>query len=124
MFVQEVDKMRLIGFGNYTPPAPTEYSVDMQDIDSADTGRGETGYMNRERVRANLYKIKVKFSNITSDDVLAIKRAIAPAQFNVSLFDGDTVTANMYAGDRTLTLKSIDSNANCFWDMSFNLTEI
>ena len=116
--------MRLIGFGDYTPPAPTEYSVDMQDIDSADTGRGETGYMNRERVRANLYKVKVKFSNITSDDVLAIKRAIAPAQFSVSLFDGDTVTANMYAGDRTLTLKSIDSNANCYWDMSFNLTEI
>ena len=116
--------MRLIGFGDYTPPSPTEYSVDMQDIDSADTGRGETGYMNRESVRANLYKIKVKFSNITSNDVLAIKRAIAPAQFNVSFFDGDTVTATMYVGDRTITLKSIDSNANCFWDMSFNLTEI
>ena len=116
--------MKLIAFGDYTPPTPTEYSVDMQDIDSADTGRGETGYMNRERVRANLYKIKVKFSNITSSDVLAIKKAISSAQFSVSLFDGEAVNTTMYAGDRSLTLKSVDDKSNCYWDMSFNLTEI
>ena len=116
--------MTLIKFGNYVPPTPTEYSVDMQDIDSADTGRGETGYMNRERVRANLYKVKVKFNNITSDDVLAIKSAISSAQFSVSFFDGETITATMYAGDRSLVLKSVDDTAKCYWDMSFNLTEI
>ena len=35
--------MQLIKFGNYTPPSPTEYEVEVQDIDSEDTGRGETG---------------------------------------------------------------------------------
>ena len=49
--------MQLIKFGNYTPPSPTEYEVEVQDIDSEDTGRGETGYMTRERVRAGIYKV-------------------------------------------------------------------
>lgn len=115
--------MNLIKFGNYTPPSPTEYDVEIQDIDSEDTGRGESGYMTRERVRAGIYKISVAFTNLTSDDVLAIKNAIAPESVVVELFDGGTVTANMYAGNRKLKLKSVDDESNCFWDMSFSLTE-
>ena len=115
--------MNLIKFGGYTPPAPTSYSVEIQDIDSADTGRGETGVMSRERVRAGIYKVSVTFSYIKSSDVLAIKKAIKPSSVDVTLFDGEHVHADMYAGAKTLTLKSIDDNSNCFWDMSFNMTE-
>lgn len=115
--------MQLVKFGDYTPPAPTEYSLDIQDIDSEDTGRGETGVMNRERVRAGVYKLALSFTNLSSDDVLNIKNAISPASISVELFDGSTVNANMYVGNRTLKLKSIDDNSNCFWDMNFNLTE-
>ena len=115
--------MQLIKFGNYTPPPPTEYEVEVQDIDSEDTGRGETGYMTRERVRSGIYKVTVSFTNISSDEVLKIKSAIQPEQINVTLFDGSTVSAKMYAGNRKLTLKSIDNESNCCWDMNFNLTE-
>ena len=115
--------MELVRFGDYTPPTPTEYSLDVQDIDSSDTGRGETGYMMRERVREGIYKLSLAFTNITSDDVLAIKEAISPEQLEVTLFDGSSVTVNMYAGNRTLKLKSIDDQSTCFWDMSFSLTE-
>lgn len=115
--------MKLIKFGSYVPPTPTEYDVEIQDIDSEDTGRGETGYMTRERVRAGIYKVSLGFTNITSDDVLKIKEAIEPEEVTVKLFDGETVTAKMYSGNRKLTLKSVDDKANCFWDMSFNMTE-
>lgn len=115
--------MNLVKFGAYTPPSPTEYSLDIMDIDSEDTGRGETGHMTRERVREGIYKLSLGFTNITSDDVLDIKEAISSAEIDVELFDGSTVSAKMFAGNRTLTLKSIDNNSNCFWDMKFNLTE-
>lgn len=115
--------MQLIRFGSYTPPTPTSYSVDIQDIDSADTGRGETGVMNRERVRAGIYKVSLTFTNITSDDVLAIKQAISPDKVSTYLFDGEQVNADMYAGNRQLTLKSVDDESNCYWDMSFSMTE-
>lgn len=115
--------MRLIKFGSYTPPSPTEYEVEIQDIDSEDTGRGETGYMTRERVREGIYKVSIGFTNLTSNQVLAIKNAINPERIQVELFDGTLTTAQMYVGNRKLTLKSIDDDANCFWDMSFSLTE-
>ena len=115
--------MDLVVFGYYTPPAPTQYTLDIQDIDSEATGRSETGYMNRERVRAGIYKLALEFTNITSEDVLRIKEAIEPESFPVTLFDGQSVTVTMYAGNRTLKLKSIDSESNCFWDLSFSLTE-
>lgn len=115
--------MDLVTFGNYTPPTPTKYSLDIQDIDSDDTGRGETGYMVRERVREGIYKLSLAFTNITSDDALDIKSAISPDLIKVTLFDGDYVKADMYVGNRSLTLKSVDDEGNCYWDMSFNLTE-
>lgn len=116
--------MELISFGDYTPPSPTEYKLEIQDIDSEDTGRGETGYMTRERVREGIYKLSLSFTNITSDDVLNIKEAISPVSFKVTLFDGSEVTVDMYVGNRSLNLKSIDDESNCYWDMSFNLTQI
>lgn len=115
--------MNLVTIGGYTPPAPTEYSLDIQDIDSSDTGRGETGYMVRERVREGIYKLSLAFTNLTSSEVLSIKEALAPESVKVTLFDGDEVTATMYSGNRSLKLKSIDEESNCFWDMSFSLTE-
>lgn len=115
--------MQLVKFGAYIPPAPTQYSLDIQDVDSAETGRGETGHMSRERIRAGIYKLSLGYTNLTSEEVLKIKQAISPEEITVELFYGDTVTAQMYVGNRTLSLKSIDNDANCFWDMSFSLTE-
>ena len=115
--------MELVTFGRYTPPTPTKFSLDIQDIDSEDSGRGETGYMVRERVREGIYKLSLAFTNITSDDVLNIKEAISPALIKVMLFDGNYVNVDMYVGNRSLALKSVDDEGNCYWDMSFNLTE-
>ena len=68
--------MQLVKLGSYVPPSPTKYSLEVSHIHSKDTGRGETGYMSRERVRAGVYKLTLGFTNITSDQVLAINNAI------------------------------------------------
>lgn len=115
--------MQLVKFGSYVPPAPTKYSLTVQDINSGDSGRGETGVMSRERVRAGVYKLSLEFTNITSADVLKIKNAISSEEIKVTFFDGSDVSAIMYAGDRSLDLKSVDDESNCFWDTSFNLVE-
>ena len=79
--------------------------------------------MSRERVREGIYKLSLSFTNLSSDDVLQLKEALSPEVIRVTLFDGDEVTVNMYSGNRSLVLKSIDNDSNCFWDMKFNLTE-
>ena len=116
--------MNLIKFGTYTPPTPTKFEIELSDIDSEGTGRGETGEMDRERVRADVYKVSVAFTNISSDDVSNIKEAISGEEFEVTLFDGSYVTIRAYSGNRTLSLKSVDDMSNAFWDMSFSLTEM
>ena len=116
--------MTLVKFGEYTPPTPTKYEVEIQDIDGEGTGRGETGYMDRERVRAGVYKLSLEFTNIPSSDVSNIKNAIKSETISVKLFDGGYVDAIMYSGNRKLTLKYIDDNSNAFWDLSFSLTEM
>ena len=116
--------MGLIKFGSYTPPTPTKYELELSDIDSSDTGRGETGVMNRERVRNDVYKVALTFTNVSSDDVLKIKEAISAEEFSVTLFDGDYIELKMYSGNRKIVLKSVDDNSNCFWDVDFSLTEI
>ena len=45
--------MALITIGSTDMPAPTKYSVTLQDIDSANTARTETGELVRDRVRAD-----------------------------------------------------------------------
>lgn len=116
--------MNLIKFDSYTPPTPTEYNISIQDIDSSDTGRGETGKMSRERVRSNVFKIDIGWKNLSSDDVIKIKQAIKNQSFNVSFFYGGNETAEMYAGDRSLSLKYVDDKGNYFWDFSFSLIEM
>ena len=115
--------MVLIKFGSYTPPTPTKYEIDCEDIDGSSTGRGETGKMERERVREGVYKISLEFTNITSTDLLNIKNAIKQEKISVQFFEGNMVSAEMYSGSRKISLKSIDGESNAFWNMSFNLTE-
>ena len=68
--------MTLVKFGEDTPPTPTKYEVEIQDIDGEGTGRGETGYMDRERVRAGVYKLSLEFSSDIIYDIDLIKNSV------------------------------------------------
>ena len=47
----------IITIGSTELPAPVEYTVTLQDIDSENTRRTEAGILTRDRVRAGVYKI-------------------------------------------------------------------
>lgn len=117
--------MNIISFNGYVPNHEniTEYTVNLSDLDGEGAGRSETGYMNRDRIRAGLYKIQLGTTNLKDKDVTDILAAISPESVPTSFYFGRQVNANMYSGDRNLSLKSIDSDGTCYWDVSFNLVE-
>lgn len=50
--------MNLIKIGSYNTPPPVSYSVTASDLDSSESGRSESGYMSRERIRGGVKKTK------------------------------------------------------------------
>lgn len=118
--------MALIKIGTTDLPSPVEYSVTLQDIDSENTKRTETGLLQRDRVRAGVYKIQAKWI-VTKAQLKVITDAIASAKFSVTFFDPTTSTnptKQMYCGDRTANLILNKSNPNeSMWEFSTSLIE-
>lgn len=115
--------MYLIKFGDFTPTAPDQYDVELSDMDGENAGRSETGHMNRDRVRAGIYKISVGWTNAATADVKQLLDAITPESVKTSFFFGDLIKTDMYVGNRKITLKHKE-DGTAYWDVSFNMTEM
>ena len=116
----------LIYIGGTLMPPPKTYNVSLQDLDSEDSGRSETGKLYRNRVRADVYKIQATW-RVNCTDLKKIVDAISGASFSVRFFDPNTArikTCTMYAGDRSsaMVLNS-DTAAETKWDFSVNFIE-
>lgn len=119
--------MAFITIASTALPNPSEYSVARYDLDSDTTMRSESGMLQRDRVRAGIYKITVKF-RVTGSVLKTITDAIAGVSFQCTFFDPTTSsspTKTMYAGDRTGTLVvSLDGViATSEWDLEVALIE-
>lgn len=114
--------MDLIIINGVVLPSPTAYDVELSDVDSPDSGRMETGVMNRDRVRGDVAKIQLGFTALSTKELTTIVTAIQPEEFAVTFFYGTVKTASMYSGNKQLSLKSV-SGEDCTWNLSFNLVE-
>ncbi len=120
--------MALIKIGTIDLPSPVEYSVSLQDIDSENTRRTETGELTRDRVRAGVYKIQATWK-VTKTQLETITDAISSAKFSVTFFDPTTSTSptkDMYSGDRTgnlILLKDPNNPGESLWELSAALIE-
>lgn len=103
-------------------PTPDRYSVQLSDLDSAATGRAEDGTLLRERVRGGVAKIAVSWAALSTAQCAQILNATAPDRFTVQYFFGQTRTAQMYAGDRTATLKAA-RESQAVWAVELDLVE-
>lgn len=116
----------LIYIGGVLMPSPKSYAVSLQDLDSDDSGRSETGKMYRNRIRAGVYKIQATW-RVDRDELKKIVDAVAAASFPVKFFDPNTAstkTCTMYAGDRSSTMVlNCDTAAETLWDFSVNFIE-
>lgn len=108
-------------------PAPVEYSVSLQDIDSENTRRTETGMLQRDRVRSGVYKIQIKW-RVTRTQLKIITDALKPAKFSATFFDpttSTTPTRYMYCGDRNADLIYYKEGFpdDSLWEISTSLIE-
>ena len=127
-FVRMEANMGLLNINNVDMPKPTSYQVGVQDLDSAETVRSESGILHRDRIRAGVRKISVSWT-VKAADISKILKAVQNESCTVKFFDpqeNSIKTATMYAGDRVPTL-SVQTNENdtdnTWWDLSFDLVE-
>lgn len=120
--------MAMIVVNGVALPNPTSYKVKLSDLDSEATTRNTEGYLLRDRVRANVYRIDVAWI-VTKSDYITIVEALAPEKFTVQFFDSSsatTKTAQMYASDRDGDLKAYLSESapqSSLWELSCALIE-
>ena len=105
-------------------PTPVTNSVTEIDIDSAETGRGEAGFMHRERIRKNVASYDLEWQNLNQSEAQRLRDALSPSTVQVEVrFLGKRILRTMYAGDRQWT-EQIHSDGSSTVSLSVKLTEI
>lgn len=104
-------------------PTPKSATITEIDLDAANTGRPESGYLHRERVRHDVMQLSMTFGKLTAEQAQTIRTAIAPTQVTVRfwLFD-ELVTKAMYAGDRKWD-EWFDDSGEAHISLQLNLSE-
>ena len=123
-----VGSSTLIIIGGTEVYVPSGYKVYKRSLDSANSVRNESGVFNRDRIRAEVYTIELKFDNITQLTLKSIADLIVGASFSVEFFDPRSTppsrNATMYAGDESFDMvNSHGSLSDKRWTYSFNLIE-
>lgn len=112
--------MALLNISGVDLPAPVSYKVTMADIQSANSGRSDGGYMSLEVVRADVASIDVAWENLTQSELETITNAINYSSFTVVFYYGASLTADMYKSDRSIELSKDLSH----WNISFSLISL
>jgi len=107
-------------------PAHGGFTVSIQDVDSASTGRGADGNMIRDRVAVKR-KINLKFPPLEQSELSALLTAVSGVSFSVTCVDPQdgTHTGDYYVGDRSAPIYKTNNNGVELWEgVSFNLIEM
>jgi hypothetical protein len=110
-----------------TVPAPSTYKVLTHDID-VNAKRSESGYMNRNRVRANNYEIQCSWERLTWAQLIALIAAGDAESFTLTFLDArsqGTVTKTFYRdANMEYTMINIWGADEAYWTCSMNFVEI
>ena len=113
--------------GQLPEPAHGGFSISIQDVDSASTGRGADGNMIRDRVGVKA-KINLKFPPLSTSEISALLSAVSGVSFTVgyvSPVTGLWATGSFYVGDRTAPVYKTNANGVDLWEnAAFNLIEM
>ena len=90
--------LRINGVPMPTPDGPCAF--DEYDLDTADTGRPESGVLNRDRKRAKLQRHNLKWSKLSPQQAWTIRNALMPEEVTMTFFMFDRYESRtVYAGD-------------------------
>lgn len=116
--------MAMIRIDGVDLPQPATYKVTLQDLDSENTTRSETGLLTRDRIRAGVYELEISW-RVNREELQLITDALSPAKFSVTFFDptsSSLKTADMYAGDRQGNLLFMHAGQS-LWELSCSLMQ-
>ena len=114
--------------GNIDLPDPESIAYSVQDIDSASTGRGLDGTMDRDRVAVK-EKLKITFPPMQAADAQKVLGLISGVEFMCrywSVKNGGPTTAQMYAGDRSANAYYMykGTNTDLWTDLTVDFIEM
>lgn len=94
----EITYLRINGVPMPTPDGPCEF--DEYDLDTADTGRPESGVMQRERKRAKLQRHNFTWSKLTAEEAWKLRTALMPEEVTMTFYMFDRyVSKQVNPGD-------------------------
>ena len=104
-------------------PTPTVCPITEYDFDAASTGRTESGYMHRDRVRAKVMELEPEWENLTPEQATRIRTSLLPVTVAVTIQTPlGFITRDMTAGDLHWT-PNPDHNGSMRWDLKTKLSE-
>lgn len=110
---------------NIDVPSNSKLEVSMSDLDNKDgTGRTESGYAFRDRLRIGVRHLSVEYTMLTDAEIQKVLNAIDAEFFPVEYKDPQhgKITKTFYVGDRVAPLEVfIDGVAG--WNLKFELVE-
>lgn len=105
-------------------PTPYRCTTTEYDLDSATTGRPESGFLHRERKRGNVIECELEFRNLTESEARLIHDLTEPPSFVYEKrFLGQTVQRQMYAGDRHWDERYNDQEDDVQIDLTVKFSE-
>lgn len=110
--------MTYLKINGITVPQPSTLQVDLQDIDSSETGRNQAGKLIRDRVvgGANAKrKVSCTWRGLSMTDAATLLQAMSASKFSVYYPDpytGSFQTKTMYVGDRSAPIFHNGANAS------------
>ncbi len=118
---------KLITIGSTPIPGINGYNVTLEDIDSEETQRDETGTMHRKPLRKNVMKIAVS-AVIPTSQVKAIAALISEDTFDASVYcplhpdaSSGYISSTFYVTKKGAQLLSYKEG---YWTISFNAVEV
>lgn len=111
---------------NLPEPAFNGATFSVQDIDSSETGRNQSGMLFRDRVATKI-KWQLTFPPLSRAMMSALLNAISSPEFNFTYPDpfkaSGTTTKRCYVGDRTVPVYSMESELPMWENVSFSIVE-
>lgn len=114
-----------IQIGGVDMPDPSSFSIKQADVDSENSSRNELGILQRDRVRAGVRTLSVKWSALSGADASTLLKAVKPSSFQVSFPDAEEnviKTATVYAGDKSCEYVNTPG-LGWHWNISFDNVE-
>lgn len=116
--------MAFIAIDGVDLPTPMQCQITEYDFDSAATGRTESGYMHRERVRTKLISVdSIAWDNLTPAQAQLIRGLLLPVTISVTIrTPGGYTTRDMTAGDLHWE-PAFTRNSEERWNLTTKLSE-